>query len=79
MQDATDWWEDDDVLEEAAHAAQQTLTTPAQLPPCARFKDGPVLHVQFDGGSIGGVGTGGFVIIDSSGKEIVRVGHWFGQ
>ena len=67
------------MLEEAAYAAQQVLTTPAQLPPRACFKDGPAIHVQFDRGSTGGVGTGDLVIIDGDGKQIVRVGHWFGH
>ena len=37
------------------------------------------MHVQFDGGSTDGVGTGGFVIVDPHGKEIVRAGCWFGR
>lgn len=32
------------------------------------------MHVMFDGGSQGGLGTAGFVIIGSDGQEIERVG-----
>ena len=35
--------------------------------------------MQFDGGSTDGVGTGGFVIVDPRGREIVRAGCWFGR
>ena len=57
---------------------QTALATPAQLPPRSRFKTGPAIHVQFDGGSAGGVGTGGFVIVDAEGVEVVHAGKYFG-
>ena len=49
------------------------------LPSKARFKKGPAVHLQFDGGSQGGVGTGGFVILDGAGREVVRAGKYFGE
>ena len=78
LHDAVDWEPDAD-LEEAAQLVQTALATPAQLPVRSRFKSGPAIHVQFDGGSTGGVGTGGFVIVDSQGVEVVRAGKWFGN
>ena len=39
---------------------------------------GKFVHVQFDGGSQAGVGTGGFVILDSNGDEVIRAGKYFG-
>ena len=35
--------------------------------------------MQFDGGSTDGVGTGGFVIVEPRGKEIVQAVCWFGR
>ena len=49
------------------HLTETALKTPMYLPPKARFTKGPHIHVQFDGGSQDGHGTGGFVIIDSGG------------
>ena len=66
-------------MEEAAQLVQTALATPAQLPVRSRFKSGPAVHVQFDGGSTGGVGTGGFVIVDAQGAKVVRAGKWFGN
>ena len=37
------------------------------------------MHVQFDGGSTDGVGTGGFVIVEPHGKEIVWAVCCFGR
>lgn len=71
-------WQPDEELREAAEVVQKALATPAQLPPRARFKPGPAVHVQFDGGSAGGVGTAGFVIVDGQGHEVVRAGKWLG-
>ena len=44
-----------------------------------RFKSGPAIYVQFDGGNTGRVGTGGFMIVDSQEVEVVRAGKWFGN
>ena len=54
------------------------LHQPLHLPPKARFEKGPNIHVQFDGGAQDGHGTGGFVILDTEGREIVRVGRYYG-
>ena len=35
------------------------------------------MHVKFDGGSEDGLGTGGFVIIDSEGKEVIRIRTYY--
>lgn len=58
--------------------AEQALRKPLHLPPKSRFTPGPAVHVQFDGGSAEGHGTGGFVILDSVGKEVVRAGRYYG-
>ncbi len=67
---------------EQAFAEKATLLTalkePLHLPQKARFSKGPHVHVQFDGGSQDGHGTGGFVILDDQGNEIVRVGRYYG-
>ena len=47
-------------------------------PKGSRFRKRPFIHVQFDGGSAEGVGTGGFVIIDPGGEEVIRAGKYFG-
>ena len=48
---------------------------PAKLPRRGMFAKGPFVHVAFDGGSTrGGIATAGFVIADTQGKEVVRVG-----
>ena len=44
------------------------------MPRGACFWEGSAIHVLFDGGSQKGLGTAGFIIIDTSGKEVVRVG-----
>jgi hypothetical protein len=44
----------------------------------SRFTKGDFVHVQFDGGSASGVGTGGFVITRSDGTELVRAGSYYG-
>ena len=43
----------------AERALRKTLSIPAK----SRFLPEKFVHVQFDGGSEGGLGTGGFVII----------------
>ena len=60
------------------HELLTALKEPLHLPPKARFSKGPHIHVQFDGGSQEGHGTGGFVILDTEGNEIVRVGRYYG-
>ena len=67
-----DDWEDDMLLAESA------LQRPVHLPPRARFAPGKAVHVQFDGGSADGVGTGGFVILDGDGHKVVRAGRFYG-
>ena len=54
------------------------MRTSLYLPPKAKFFKGPNVHVQFDGGAQDGHGTGGFVILDTDGNEIVRVGRYYG-
>ena len=58
--------------------AEDALKKPIHLPPKARFVRGKAVHVQFDGGSAEGHGTGGFVILDCEGQEIIRVGRYYG-
>lgn len=58
--------------------AEDALRKPIHLPARARFSAGPSIHVQFDGGSQDGHGTGGFVILDQDNKEIVRAGRYYG-
>ena len=67
-----DDWESDMLLAESA------LQKPVHLPPRARFAPGKAIHVQFDGGSADGVGTGGFVILDGDDNEVVRAGRFYG-
>ena len=43
-----------------------------------KFVKGPYVHIQFDGGSQDGHGTGGFTIVDEAGKELVRAGLYYG-
>ena len=52
-----DWTMDD--MATAESALRKTLSIPTK----SRFLPGKFVHVQFDGGSEGGLGTGGFVII----------------
>lgn len=56
----------------------EEILKPYAIPRASRFEPGPYVHVQFDGGSAQGVGTGGFVILDPSGEEIIRCGLYFG-
>ena len=58
--------------------AEDALSKPIHLPPKARFVKGPAVHVQFDGGAADGHGTGGFVILDPKGNEILRAGRYYG-
>ena len=44
-----------------------------------RFYPGEFIHLQFDGGSTQGEGTGGFVLVTSEGQELVRAGMYYGQ
>ena len=55
--------------------AEAALEMPAHLLPKVRFASGKAVHVQFDGGAQDGVGTGGFIILDGKGKEVVCTGH----
>lgn len=59
-------------------AAERALRKPIHLPPKARFSPGPAIHIQFDGGSQDGYGTGGFVILDKDRREIVQAGRYYG-
>ena len=61
-----------------ARLAESALQRPMHLPPRARFAPGKAIHVQFDGGSTDGIGTGGFVILDGDDNEIVRAGRFYG-
>jgi hypothetical protein len=49
---------------------QEQLSTPANMPRKARFTDGPAVHIFFDGGSKQGLGTAGFVILDTLEREV---------
>ena len=49
------------------------------LPAASRFRSGPFVHVQFDGGSVEGVGTEGFTIVGPEGDELIRAGRYFGD
>lgn len=59
-------------------STEEALNQPNYTPPKSRFHKGPATHIQFDGGAAEGVGTGGFVILNSEGKEIIRVGRYYG-
>ena len=50
----------------------------ACTPGGSKFFRGPFIHLQFDGGSQSGIGTGGFVILTSEGQEMVRGGAYYG-
>jgi hypothetical protein len=64
--------QDDDVDPDTP--TRLALATPARQPSKARFHPGPAAHIFFDGGSQGGVGTAGFVILGSDNVEVERVG-----
>ena len=36
------------------------------------------MYIQFDGGSEDGQGSGEFIIIDGEGKEVIRMGTYYG-
>jgi ribonuclease HI len=58
----------------------EQLRTPAYIPAGARFRSDPApCHLIFDGGSTLGKGTAGYVIIDTVGDEICRVGIQIGE
>ena len=65
-------------LEDEVEELKKGLDT-TSLPSASRFKPGPFVHVQFDGGSVEGVGTGGFTIVGPDGAELVRAGKFFGE
>ena len=65
---ALDW-----TLEDMA-PAERALRKPLSILAKSRFLPRKFVHVQFDRGSEDGLGTGGFVIIDGEGKEVVRMG-----
>jgi hypothetical protein len=44
----------------------------------SRFTKGDFIHIQFDGGSQSGVGTGGFLITNRNGTKLVRAGSYYG-
>ena len=64
-------------LEDMA-TAKRALRKPLSIPAKSRFLPGKFVHVQFDGGSEDRLGTGGFVIIDGEGKDIIRMGTYYG-
>ena len=55
------------------------MRKPLSIPVKSKFLLGKFVHAQFDRGSEEGLGTGGFVIIDGAGKEIVRMGTYYGS
>ena len=63
--------------EEAVKKVSPSLQTEC-TPAGSRFSSGDFVHVQFDGGSQDGVGVGGFVILTSEGKEVLRAGAYYG-
>ena len=58
---------------------KRALRKPLSIPVKSRFLPEKFVHAQLDGGSEDGLGTGGFVIIDRDGKEIVRMGTYYGS
>ena len=64
----------EDELAQSVAPSLETEFTPGG----SRFVPGDFIHVQFDGGSANGVGTGGFVILRSDGQELVRAGRYYG-
>ena len=78
-EDIPDWEGYGEKLLEELYQMQSKLGKPAILPPRARFRPGPAVHVQFDGGCSDGEATGGFVILDTEGKEVIRAGKYFGN
>ena len=65
-------------LEDMA-TTKRALRKPLSIPAKSRFLPGKFVHAQFDGGSEDRLGTGGFIIVDGNGKEIVRVGTYYGS
>ena len=66
-------WEDEPdepVDMDAMHCAEFALGK-VSLPPKVCFVPGKVVHVQFDGGSYKGHATGGLIILDMDGVEII--------
>ena len=55
------------------------LARPAYIPPGTCFHKGPAAHILFDGGSAQGKGTAGYVIINSKGAGIYRLGLRLGE
>jgi ribonuclease HI len=56
------------------------VSAPAWVPRRGRFDSGPYVHVQFDGGAAkGGIATAGYLIVDSTGAEVVRRGVPLGR
>ena len=49
------------------------------MPRGTRLHRGPAVHVLFDGGSQGGRGTAGYVIINNQGEEVIRTGLMLGE
>ena len=74
-----DWHEQDIEDEPLPDTVADALAKPAYVPPGARFHRGPAAHILFDGGSARGRGTAGYVIIDSEGAEVCRVGLKLGE
>ena len=72
------WDELDDPVDlDNMHSAEYALGK-VSLPPKVRFVPGKVVHVQFDGGSQEGHATGGFMILDMDGMEVVRSRCYYG-
>ena len=58
--------------------AERALRKPLSILAKSRFVGGSFIHAQFDGGSEEGHGTGGFVILDGGGHEVLRMGAYYG-
>ena len=56
----------EDLVEELKKGLNMTSLLAA-----SRFQSGPFVHVQFDGGSVEGIGTGGFTIVGAQGEELI--------
>ena len=51
------------------------VMTPARVPRRGQFASGTYVHIQFDGGSSrSSFATAGYVLVDATGKELVRRG-----
>ncbi len=65
-------------LEDEVEELKKGLDT-TSLPSASRFKPGPFVHMQFNRGSVKGIGTGGFTIVGPDSAELVRAEKFFGE